>query len=239
MDIKKLITSLLLIGFFSIANADNIPSSPRAEQSIKLVESLLKRQLKEKGLEYGSPIFIRIFKQDNRLELWVKKNNGTFHHFKNYKICAYSGKLGPKLKQGDLQSPEGFYYVTPGRLNPWSSYHLSFNLGYPNQYDKAHGRTGNALMVHGRCVSIGCYAMNDRNISEIYTLAVAAFQSGQPFFRVHAFPFELKEKNLKKHKSNRWYSFWKNLQEGYDYFEENRKPPNIIVHNGKYIIDKN
>lgn len=233
----------LLIGFFScvlplIVNAANIPKSPRAEAAIKRVEPGLKKSLAAKGLKYGAPVFIRIFKKSNVLEIWLKSDNGKFKHFKNYDICHFSGRLGPKLKEGDQQSPEGFYFVNARRLNPWSRYHLSFNLGYPNQYDRYHGRTGSALMVHGNCVSIGCYAMTDAFIEEIYALTHAALQTGQAFFRVHVFPFKLEDKNLSRYKSNQWYSFWVNLKQGYDYFENNKVPPNVEVLNGRYVFGK-
>ncbi|TQV65559.1 murein L,D-transpeptidase, partial [Exilibacterium tricleocarpae] len=181
--------------------ATDIPSSARAERSIASVEAVLRKGLSGKGLEYGSPIFIRIFKDPGVLEVWIESDNGAVVNFKNYDICTFSGNLGPKLKEGDNQSPEGFYFVNSGRLNPWSRFHLSFNLGYPNQYDRYHGRTGSALMVHGDCVSIGCYAMTDSYINEIYALGVAALKSGQPFFRVHLFPFKLELENLSKYRS--------------------------------------
>ncbi len=213
-----------------------IPSSTRSKKAIASVEKKLKQQLAEKGLTYGSPIFMRIFKQSHELEVWVKKGK-TFQKFKTYKICKYSGKLGAKTKEGDKQAPEGFYFVTPNQLNPNSRYHLSFNLGYPNAYEKAKGYTGSALMVHGKCVSIGCYAMTDKNINEIYALAHSAFEHGQPFFRVHAMPFRLKNSKLKRYKNNPWYDFWKNLQEGYQYFEQHKIPPNVKVENGKYVFE--
>jgi murein L,D-transpeptidase YafK len=232
---------LLLLIVFSICHsalAVDIPTSARAERSIAGVEQKLKQQLSSKGLRYGSAIFIRIFKQPGTLEVWLASDDGTFKHFKNYKICTYSGDLGPKLKQGDNQSPEGFYFVNAGRLNPWSQFHLSFNLGYPNQYDRAHGRTGSALMVHGNCVSIGCYAMTDQYINEIYALAVAALSAGQAFFRVHSFPFELEPATLSKYSANRWYPFWLNLKEGYDYFNQHKRPPNVEVSNGAYVFSE-
>ncbi len=213
-----------------------IPSSARSKKAITSVEDKLKQQLAEKGLTYGSPIFIRIFKQSNELEVWVKKGK-TFQKFKTYKICKYSGKLGAKTKEGDKQAPEGFYFVTPNQLNPNSRYHLSFNLGYPNAYEKEKGYTGSALMVHGKCVSIGCYAMTDKNINEIYALAHSALAQGQPFFRVHVFPFRLKNQKLKRYKNNTWYDFWKNLQQGYQYFEQHKIPPNVRVENGKYVFE--
>jgi len=234
--VKLLILCLSLISFTNTLAGD-IPTSPRAERSIASVEAVLKKQLVEKGLKYGAPIFIRIFKDPGILEVWVESDGGLFKIFKTYDICSFSGGLGPKLKEGDNQSPEGFYFVNAGRLNPWSRFHLSFSLGYPNKYDMAHGRTGSALMVHGSCVSIGCYAMTDRYINEIYALAVAAFESGQPIFRVHAFPFKLESEILSRHADNRWYDFWLNLKEGYDYFNRNKRPPDVDVTNGKYVFN--
>jgi len=228
---------LIIPALQTLAAERKIPSSQRSINAINRVEGSLKQQLNLKGLEYGSPIFIRIFKESDKLELWIENKNQTFSLFKSYDICSFSGDLGPKIKQGDWQSPEGFYFVKPNQLNPWSSYHLSFNLGYPNRYDRAYKRTGSALMVHGNCVSIGCYAMTDKYIDEIYTLVNAALENGQPFFRVHAFPFKLDEKRLNKEKGNQWYSFWKNLKEGYDYFEENGIPPNVNVKNKLYIFE--
>ncbi len=227
---------LFLMSFGFEVIAGDVPTSERAEQSIASVEPTLRRELSNQGLEYGSPIFIRIFKEPGVLEVWIKSNDGGFVNFKNYDICTFSGTLGPKLRQGDNQSPEGFYFVNAARLNPWSRFHLSFNLGYPNKYDRLHGRTGSALMVHGNCVSIGCYAMTDAYINEIYALSSAALESGQPFFRVHSFPFKLDSETLSKYSSSQWYLFWLNLKEGYDYFNEHGRPPDVDVSNGKYVF---
>ncbi|VUD41101.1 hypothetical protein TDB9533_00418 [Thalassocella blandensis] len=232
----KLVIFFLSISLGVETLAVEFPTSERAERSIERVEPYLKKALSNLGLKYGAPIFIRIFKDPGILEVWVESDDGTFVKFKNYEICTFSGDLGPKVKQGDKQSPEGFYFVNAGRLNPWSSYHLSFNIGYPNKYDREHGRTGSALMVHGKCVSIGCYAMTDAYINEIYALGVAALKSGQPFFRVHSFPFKLENSALSKYKSNQWYPFWLNMKEGYDYFNKYKQPPNIEVANGKYVL---
>ncbi len=212
------------------------PSSPRSREAVDRVRPLLAHDLAAKGLRYGAPIFIRIFKQASELELWVEGEQ-TFELFRTYRICDFSGGLGPKERTGDKQSPEGFYFVTPGQLNPSSRFHLSFNLGYPNAYDRHHGRTGSALMVHGDCVSIGCYAMTDAGIEEIYALADAALRGGQPYFRAHVFPFRLTPENMLEHRYSRWYRFWKNLQAGYDYFEKLGRPPVVDVQDGKYIFN--
>ena len=178
---------------------------------------------------------MRIFKEPKELEVWILKD-ARYELFKTYKVHAYSGKLGPKQREGDQQAPEGFYFVPARAMNPNSSYHLSFNLGYPNAYDKAHGCTGNALMVHGSTVSIGCFAMTDPRIEEIYTLADGALRGGQPFFRVHIFPFRMSDENLKAHAGTRWDAFWLNLKAGHDHFEKEKVPPDVGVKDGKYVF---
>ncbi len=220
----------------NLAHATPIPSSVRASKAIESVKDRLTIELASKQLKYGAPVFIRIFKQPAILELWLQQEGQRFVFFKSYPICSYSGSLGPKTRQGDMQAPEGFYFVRPQQLNPWSTYHLSFNLGYPNAYDRVHGYTGSALMVHGQCVSIGCYAMTDVLINEIYALAHAAFENGQPLFRVHISPFPLEAKTLEKYQEHRWYTFWKNLKTGYDLFNQNKMPPNVTVKDRQYYF---
>jgi len=204
----------------------------------------LTEELHEKGLALGDPIFLRITKtqsktdKQGRLEAFVENDDGKFLLFKTWDICTYSGKLGPKLKQGDRQSPEGFYFVKPAQMNPYSSYHLSFNLGYPNAYDRVHKRTGDYLMVHGDCVSIGCYAMTDKGIEEIYILMGAALKGGQPFVRVHVFPFPMTDGNMKAYKGNANIEFWENLKTGWEWFEEKSRPPNVNVAQKRYIFSK-
>ena len=218
-----------------VTAAIDVPSTARSQKAIAQVRPELTEMLETKNLEYGAPIFIRIFKKSKELELWVR-NGDRFDLFKTYDICTFSGRLGPKLKTGDRQSPEGFYFVKPGQMNPASRFHLSFNLGYPNAYDRYHGRTGSALMVHGNCVSIGCYAMTNKRIEEIYAMADAALRNGQSFFRVHVFPFRMIDENLKKHKRLKWADFWKNLQEGYEQFERTGLPPDVTVEDGRYVF---
>ncbi|MBD3224371.1 MAG: 2-dehydro-3-deoxyphosphooctonate aldolase [Caldithrix sp.] len=216
----------------------DLPSSERSRQAINRVRPSLQRALAEQNLQWGAPVFMRIFKQEMQLEIWLKQDS-RFQHFKTYTICTYGRQgLGPKLRQGDGKAPEGFYYVTPNRLNPLSRFHLSFNLGYPNSYDRLHGRTGGALMVHGSCVSIGCYAMTDAGIEEIYATADAALRNGQPFFRVHIFPFRLTNAHLTNHQDSTWLDFWINLKQGYDFFENNgHLPPDVQVRDSTYIFD--
>jgi len=192
-------------------------------------------RLKALHAKVGDRVFIRILKKEAMLEVWIKPEH-TYRLFKQYPICAYSGHLGPKLKQGDKQAPEGFYKVTKGLLNPNSKFHLAFNLGYPNAYDKAHKRTGSYLMVHGECASVGCYAMTNAKIEEIYKLVAQALKHGQKYVQVYAFPFYMTDINMAKHSNNQWYDFWTELKEGYDYFEAEKLPPTIKIKKGHYTI---
>lgn len=234
---KKWLITTVMVALSMNVISTTIPSSERSERAIQSVSAELNKSLHQEGLEYGAPIFIRIFKATSKLEVWIQNKQKRFELFREYDICSYSGDLGPKTRQGDNQAPEGFYFVRPRNLNPWSAYHLSFNLGYPNAYDRSHGRTGSALMVHGKCVSIGCYAMTDQNINEIYALAHAAFESGQPFFRVHIFPFELEDEALERYKEHKWHSFWSNLKTGYDLFNTRKVPPNVVMKNRQYHFE--
>ncbi len=193
----------------------------------------LNKRLAEKGVTIGAPIFMRIFKKESELELWVKKGE-KFELFEVYPICRWSGKLGPKLKEGDRQAPEGFYTVSRGQLNPNSRWHRSFNLGYPNVFDRSFGRTGSYLMVHGGCGSIGCYAMTNPVITELWRFVTGALNGAQSRFHVHVFPFRMSKWNLAVHKENKWFPFWMDLKQGYDLFEASHMPPRISVCNKRY-----
>ena len=193
-------------------------------------------------LELSSERFIRIIKttEDHDkgvLQMWTRGADSRFHLDRSFDMCTWSGTLGPKLREGDGQSPEGFYFIKPSSLNPNSSYHLSFNLGYPNAYDRAHGRTGSFLMVHGDCVSIGCYAMTDAGIEEIYADVETAFAGGQSFIRVHVFPFEMTSENLDAQRDNPNHAFWANLKTGWDWFEREKRPPNVTVRDKTYVFE--
>jgi murein L,D-transpeptidase YafK len=229
-----------------------VPSSPRSLEVVARATPVLTPALRTQGLELGSPVFFRLFKETSELEAWVKGQDG-YRHFKTYDICFYSGKLGPKLRAGDLQGPEGFYAVGPQQLLPSSRFHVGLLLDYPNRYDRSLGRTGGAIVIHGDCVSIGCYAMTDPRIEEIYTLADAALRGGQKAIPVHIFPFRMTEGNLVRFGAGssgigqafgwggsparglaQWASFWRNLKEGYDLFEADLVPPQVSVKDGRY-----
>jgi murein L,D-transpeptidase YafK len=192
-------------------------------------------ELAASGLQLGAPIFIRIFKEESELELWLRQSE-RFALYKTYPICKWSGALGPKQQEGDWQAPEGFYTVSRSQMNPASRFHLAFNLGYPNAFDQAQGRTGSFLMVHGNCVSVGCYAMTDKAIEEIYLIADEALKAGQAAFDVHAFPFRPSPEAFARHQTSPWLDFWRSLTPGYSKFEATGLPPAVTVVNGAYVI---
>ena len=193
-------------------------------------------ELQNAGLTLGAPIYVRVFKREAQMEVWMAGPKGDYQLFRTYDICNWSGDLGPKVKEGDKQAPEGYYTITPRQMNPNSKYYLSFNVGFPNAYDRAHGRTGNSLMVHGGCLSAGCYAITDGSVQELYILAREAFAAGQNSFQFHAYPFRLTAQNLAAYKDNKWYGFWQNLKQGYDLFEKTHVPPGVDVSGGRYVF---
>jgi murein L,D-transpeptidase YafK len=209
----------------------------RAKAAAARVRPGLERDLTAKGLHFGDPVFLRAFKEEKQLELWVRRrDSGKFELFRTWPIAAQSGKPGPKLARGDGQVPEGFYFVTPSAMKPDSAYHLAFNIGYPNDYDRQHGRTGSLIMIHGDCVSIGCLAMTDEKIEEIYTLCDAALGGGQKFFRVHVFPFRMTAARMARETENPWFEFWNQLRRGCEAFEATKIPPDVTARNGRYLV---
>lgn len=199
------------------------------------VGPVLEADLAAAGLRYGAPVYLRVFKEERVLEVWVEGAQG-YALFEAHPICNFSGDLGPKLAEGDHQSPEGFYEVGLEALNPNSRFHLSFNLGFPNSFDRAEGRTGSYLMVHGDCRSVGCYAMTDPVIERIYLLVEAALLAGQGAVPVHAFPFAMSDARMAKARGHRWFAFWEDLAPGYRVFEETREVPEVAVVNGGYRV---
>lgn len=197
----------------------------------------LRAKIVSLGMTEQDPIVVRIYKQENTLEVWKRNRAGKYAMLQTYEICRWSGDLGPKVKEGDRQAPEGFYTITPGLMNPNSNYHLSFNLGFPNAYDRSLGRTGSFLMVHGACSSRGCYAMTDPQIQEIYGLAREAFKGGQRAFQVQAYPFRMTPENLAEHADSPNIAFWKMLKEGSDHFEVTGSVPKVDVCGKKYVFD--
>jgi len=191
----------------------------------------------EKDMDLQSPILVRLFKQEAELEVWKQNRSGKFELLKTYPICRWSGDLGPKVREGDRQAPEGFYAITPAQMNPQSAYYLSFNTGYPNAYDRALGHSGSELMVHGDCSSRGCYAMTDEQIAEIYSLGRESFFGGQRAFQFQAYPFRMTPVNMAKHRNNPNMAFWKMIKEGNDLFEITRQEPKVDFCEKHYVFD--
>lgn len=195
----------------------------------------------------GQEVFVRIFKKEGELELWMRKGE-RLALYKTYSVCKWSGHLGPKMREGDYQSPEGFYSVSAKQLHPKSKYYRAFNVGFPNALDKQLGYTGGALMVHGDCQSVGCFAMTDRGIDEIYNFVAAAIGAGQKEVPVHIFPFRMTETQIARETGSgllafassgqeQYAPFWRNLKEGYDLFEKTGEPPQAYACNGRYAFN--
>ncbi len=212
-------------------------SSVTSERALRPLSSELAAEMEKKSMPKELPILVRIFKEESELEVWKQDANGQFALLKTYPICRWSGELGPKVKEGDRQAPEGFYAITPGQMNPNSNYYLAFNLGFPNAFDRANDRSGAFLMVHGDCSSSGCYAMTDEQIQEIYTLGRDAFLGGQKSFQVQAYPFRMTAANLARHRNNPAMAFWRNIKEGNDHFMVSRAEPKVDVCEKHYVFD--
>jgi murein L,D-transpeptidase YafK len=223
------------LGAASPLTAVETPTSERSLAVTAAVAPRLETELQSVGLTLGAPVFLRAFKESRTLEAWIEGRDG-WQLFRTWPICAASGDLGPKLAEGDRQVPEGFYGVVPGRLNPRSSYHLSMNIGYPNAYDRANGRTGSYIMIHGVCGSSGCLSMTDPIVEEIWVLVEAALRGGQREVPVHIFPFPLTEDRLAAVRDHPWYSFWEDLAPGYLAFEETRALPRVEVRDARYRV---
>ena len=237
--IRALVTSAALAAggaFLAGCNPEDatLAANAKANQPVppKLVAAIT-----EKDMDLQSPILIRLFKQEAELEVWKQDRSGKFALLKTYPICRWSGDLGPKVREGDRQAPEGFYAITPAQMNPQSAYYLSFNTGYPNAYDRALGHSGSQLMVHGDCSSRGCYAMTDEQIAEIYSLGRESFFGGQKSFQFQAYPFHMTPVNMAKHRNNPNMPFWKMIKEGYDHFEVTRQEPKVDFCEKKYVFD--
>ena len=210
--------------------------TPDAKANAPLSSELVGK-IRDIGSTPGAPTMLRIFKQDSVMEVWKQTSAGPYKLLTTFKICAWSGGLGPKIAEGDRQAPEGFYDITPGLMNPYSSYYLSFNTGFPNKFDRSYGRTGVNLMVHGDCSSAGCYAMTDKEIADIFSLVRESFKGGSRAVQLEIFPFRMTPQNLAKEAGNVNMGFWQNIKTGYDTFELTRKPPTWDVCGKKYVFN--
>jgi murein L,D-transpeptidase YafK len=192
-------------------------------------------RLEAKGLAEANAVFIRIFKAESELEVWMRKGNG-FVLFETYPICHWTGTLGPKMREGDKQSPEGFYSITARQSRHRGRWRKAFNLGFPNALDQRLQRTGSYILLHGGCSSTGCFAMTDAVLDEIYALAQSAMAHGQQRVHIHIFPFRMTEQAMAQHAGHPASAFWQDLKAGYDAFERIRVPPTIGVCNQRYVV---
>jgi murein L,D-transpeptidase YafK len=195
------------------------------------------RQIESLNMEREAPILIRIYKEESTLEIWKRDRTGRFVPLNTYPICKYSGKLGPKIVEGDRQAPEGFYDITSDQMNPNSSQYLAFNIGFPNAFDRSLGRTGSFLMVHGGCRSVGCYAMTDDAMEEIYRLVYEALRGGQEKVQVQAFPFHMTAGNIARHAEDPNVRFWEMLKVGSDAFLATGQPPTVVICDRRYVFN--
>ncbi len=193
--------------------------------------------MSQKGMTRYDPVLIRSFKKESELEVWKMGRDGRYALLKTYPMCRWSGQLGPKVREGDRQAPEGFYDITPAQMNPNSSYFLSFNMGFPNAFDRSYGRSGSHLMVHGACSSRGCYSMTDEQIAEIYALVRDAHTGGQKAVQMQALPFRMTPDNMAKHRVDPNIAFWRNLKDGSDHFEVTKAEPKVQVCGRRYVFN--
>lgn len=235
--LRTLMGSAVLLGAGVLAGCQTDFLPDVASKANAPIPPKLLAEIARKDMDVGAPILLRVFKVEAELEVWKQDRKGRFALLKTYPICKWSGDLGPKVTEGDRQTPEGFYDITPGQMNPNSDYYLSFNLGFPNAFDRAHGRTGTHLMVHGDCSSQGCYAMTDAQILEIFALGREAFTGGQRSFQVQAYPFRMTPANLARHRDSPHMPFWRMLKEGNDHFEVTRRQPKVDVCDKRYVFN--
>lgn len=227
----------LVLFAFSLAACQG-DESYRSTRHVTPIPPATLALMSSKKVSAADPILMRAYKKESEIELWKRGSDGQYALLKTYPMCRWSGQLGPKTREGDRQAPEGFYDVTPGRMNPNSSLFLSFDVGYPNAYDRSRGHTGSNLMVHGSCSSRGCFAMTDEAIAEIYAIAREAFAGGQRSVQFQSYPFRMTPENLAKHRADPNIAFWQNLKEGSDRFEITKFEPKVSVAGGRYAFDE-
>jgi len=234
---RAFVLSAALIGALTPMQCFGEEANQPPEKATRELSPELLSLLRQKRMPKHSPIILRVFKEEAELEVWKQDSTGRFQILKTYPICRWSGDLGPKMHEGDRQTPEGFYSITPALMNPNSNYYLAINTGFPNSYDKANGRDGTFLMIHGDCSSSGCYAMTDEQIAEIYSLGRDTLLGGHPSFQVQAYPFRMTPANLARHRTSPHMAFWKMLKIGNDHFEATHLQPKVDVCGRRYVFD--
>ena len=211
------------------------PAAAQAGKAEAPIPAATLALMAQKGVTAASPVLFRAYKKESEIEVW-KKGSAGYVFIKTYPICRWSGQLGPKRKTGDRQTPEGFYTVPRRQMNPNSHYYLSFDVGYPNAYDRAHGGTGSAVMVHGICSSMGCFAMTNATVGEIYAIARDALNGGQAAFQFQSYPFRMTAEAMARHRTDPNIAFWRELKAGSDRFEASREELQVSVAAGRYAF---
>ena len=234
---RALTASAVIAGALTLAGCYGDDGYQIPTRAMKEISPEMLKLLDQKDMPKESSILVRLFKEESELEVWKQDSTGRYELLKVYPICRWSGDIGPKVKEGDRQAPEGFYAITPGLMNPNSNYYLAINTGFPNAFDRANGYSGAFLMIHGDCSSRGCYAMTDEQIGEIYSLAREAFLGGQKSFQIQAYPFRMTAANLAKHRNNPNMAFWKMIKVGNDHFEVSHQEPKVGVCEKRYVFD--
>jgi murein L,D-transpeptidase YafK len=250
LNLIALLVLIVCLPYKSIAQSSFVESqksSFRLAGVLNNKEDTLQKEFQAKGLQWPAKyVYIRSFKYDAQLEVWVKNEpKDKYRLFKTYKVCMQSGTMGPKRLQGDYQVPEGFYYIN--EFNPHSNYHLSLRLNYPNVSDRILSdslRPGNAIYIHGSCVSVGCIPVTDNEIEEIYIISSYAKANGEDFIPVHVFPIRYNQRRSLEYfrmssKNNpSLQKFALQLKDAFDKFEDTRQVPIILIdRKGDYVID--
>jgi murein L,D-transpeptidase YafK len=230
------LVALATASALSLAACNDESALPRSGRHYVPVSLATQQEMRDKNMRTHAPILIRAFKQESELEVWKQDSSGKMALLKTFPMCRWSGQLGPKVREGDRQVPEGFYSISQGQMNPNSAFYLSFNIGYPNAVDRQLGRTGAHIMVHGDCSSMGCFAMTDGQIADIYALTREAFAGGQSSIQLQSFPFRMTAENLAKYRNDPHIGFWKTLKQGNDYFEVTHQPVQTAACGGRYAF---
>jgi murein L,D-transpeptidase YafK len=219
-----------------LAGCDEDYSADGSGRSLQPIPQKVLALMDSMGSSQSAPIIFRAYKKEAEFEIWKQKSDGQYALLKTYPMCRWSGQLGPKKREGDRQVPEGFYTIGPGQMNPNSSYYLSFNVGYPNAFDRAWDRDGGSIMVHGICSSAGCFSMTDPQIAEIYAIAREAFNAGQRDIQFQSYPFRMTSENLAKQRLDPNIAFWKELKNGADHFEVTKAEVPVLVCDRHYVF---
>jgi murein L,D-transpeptidase YafK len=228
----------IALGLFALSGCQGSSIDDLTPKATRALPAKIVQKMKAKGMAKNAPVYFRLFKDEHLVEVWKQKGNGKFDLVTSYNICAWSGTLGPKYKEGDRQAPEGYYPIRPAQMNPASRYFLSINTGYPNAYDRAFGRTGADLMIHGACSSSGCYSVTDESVQQIFAFARDAFAGGQQEIMLEALPFRMTPEKMALFSTHKDFKFWQMLREGYDSFELTKIPPKVDFCEKKYVFNR-